>query len=166
MFAAKVRGDIIKLPPDESDTAAASKASSPSRSAFFVFAFLLVWVCYVSMGISANICPPLQDISALGSPQAKNGILSLAQPKSLAPFLLVARLAVLIQSMSVYPVLLFIVRSQLFTAFVYRRPYPGVLPTAILAAAQAAITTSFVILGVDIAIDNDIDNERSYLELN
>ena len=67
------------------------------------------------------------------------------------PSLIIARFAVLIQSMSVYPMLLFIVRSQLFTAFVYKRPYPGVVPTFCLAACQAAITTSFTALGVDIA---------------
>ena len=57
-----------------------------------VCAFALVWLCYVSMGVSANICPPLGNLTALGSVQAKNGMLSLAQPPEMAPFLIIARL--------------------------------------------------------------------------
>ena len=127
----------------------AAKPSNNPRDV--IFAFGLVWLCYVSMGLSANLCPPLHNIDALGSSQAKNGMLSLEQPPEMAPFLVIGRLAVLVQSMSVYPVLLFIVRSQLFAAFVYRRPYPGPLPTFVLAVVQATITTSFTALGVDIA---------------
>ena len=114
-------------------------------------AFALVWVCYASMGVSANICPPLGDIAAVGGPLSKNGFLSLQQKQVMAPLLIVARLAVLIQSITVYPVLLFIVRSQIFTAFIYKRAYPGVLPTLICAALQAAVTTAFTAGGVDIA---------------
>ena len=39
----------------------------------------------------------------------------------MSTFLMLARIAVLVQSITLYPVLLFIVRSQLFTAFVYKR---------------------------------------------
>ena len=113
-------------------------------------AFFLVWICYVSMGVTANICPPLGNLTALDSKLAKNGFQSLEQPRVMAPFLVTARLAVLVQSLSVYPVLLFIVRSQLFTAFYYKRPYPGILPTLVLSALQAALTTSFTAGGVDI----------------
>lgn len=115
-----------------------------------VVAFFLVWLCYASMGVAANVCPPLHNLEALSSVAAKNGLLSLEQPPKMAPLLIVARLAVLAQCMSVYPVLLFIVRSQLFTFFMHR-PYPGPLPTLMLSIIQATITTSFTALGVDIA---------------
>lgn len=65
--------------------------------------------------------------------------------------MVIARLAVLVQSMSVYPVLLFIVRSQIATAFIWKRPYPGPLPTLAISTVQASVTTTFTCLGVDIA---------------
>ena len=64
-------------------------------------AFGLTWLCYVAMGLSANLCPPKGNLTALGSVEAKNGLLSLEQPAVMAPFLVIARLAVLVQSMCV-----------------------------------------------------------------
>ena len=113
-------------------------------------AFALTWACYIVMGASACICPPLGDIGALSGPLARNGILSLEQPPAMAPVLIIARSAVLIQSMTVYPVLLFIVRSQVFTAL-YGKGYPGPLPVLVLSSLMATITTVFTALGVDIA---------------
>ena len=110
----------------------------------------LTWACYIVMGASACICPPLGDIGALSGPLARNGILSLEQPPAMAPVLIIARSAVLIQSMTVYPVLLFIVRSQVFTAL-YGKGYPGPLPVLVLSSLMATITTVFTALGVDIA---------------
>lgn len=75
-------------------------------------AYSLTWWCYASMGVLTNLCPPMGDIAALGSDAAKTSFLSLQQPTEMANFLIVARLAVLVQSVTVYPVLLFIVRSQ------------------------------------------------------
>jgi sodium-coupled neutral amino acid transporter 9 len=53
------------------------------------WAFFLTWACYASMGVSANICPPMRAIlgpdkalEALGSPQARNIFLGLEQPAS------------------------------------------------------------------------------------
>lgn len=114
-------------------------------------AYFLTWLCYASVGASCNICPPLQNLTALGSPEAKNGILSIEQPAKMAPLLIIARLAVLVQSMSVYPVLLFIIRSQVSSAFIWKRPYPGALPTLVMSTVMAAVTTAFTCLGVDIA---------------
>lgn len=127
----------------------AAKPRNNSRD--LSLAYLLTWACYAAVGASSNICPPLHNISALGSPEAKNGILSIEQPKQMATLLVIARLAVLVQSMSVYPVLLFIVRSQVASAFIWKRPYPGPLPTLGMSSLMAAITTSFTCLGVDIA---------------
>jgi len=113
-------------------------------------AFFLTWICYASMGVLTCVCPPLGDVAALSSPQAKSGIFTLEQPPAMAPMLVLGRLALLVQSITVYPILLFIVRSQLFTAFVYKRAYPGPLPTLGMTTAQAAVTTLCTVLGVDI----------------
>ena len=115
-------------------------------------AFVLVWFCYAVMGVSANVFPPLGDLDAVGSPLSQNGLIALQQPEAMAPFLVLTRLAVLVQSLSVYPVLLFIVRSQLFTAVYYRRPYPGPLPVALLSCGMAATTTAVSAMGVSISV--------------
>ena len=76
-------------------------------------AYVLVWFCYASMGLFANLCPPLVHAAALADPkQGKNSFLSVKQSASMAPLLLVSRMAVLIQSITVYPILLFIIRAQ------------------------------------------------------
>jgi len=131
----------------------AAKPSNNKRD--LGLAFLLTWFCYASMGISANLCPPHlageQDAGLEALAHAKNGMLSLQQPPAMAPVLILARIAVLMQSLTVYPVLLFIVRSQLFTAFIYKRPYPGPLPTLIISCAMAAVSTTLVLVGVQIS---------------
>jgi len=131
----------------------AAKPSNNKRD--LGLAFLLTWFCYASMGISANICPPHlaghQDAGLEALAHAKNGMFDLPQPPAMAPVLILARIAVLMQSLTVYPVLLFIVRSQLFTAFIYKRPYPGPLPTLIISCAMAAVSTTLVLIGVQIS---------------
>ena len=59
----------------------AAKPQNNSRD--LVIAYFITWLCYASVGASSNICPPLHNISALGSPDAKNGILSIEQPKEM-----------------------------------------------------------------------------------
>ena len=76
-------------------------------------AYVLVWFCYASMGLFANLCPPLGNAEALADPnQGKNSFLSVKQAPSMASLLLVSRMAVLIQSITVYPILLYIIRAQ------------------------------------------------------
>ena len=70
----------------------------------------------------------------------------------MAGFLVLARLAVLSQSVTVYPVLLFIVRSQLFTAVYYKRPYPGPLPVFLITMVMVGITTWLTAAGVTISV--------------
>uniref|UniRef100_A0A7S3FFW4 Amino acid transporter transmembrane domain-containing protein n=1 Tax=Haptolina ericina TaxID=156174 RepID=A0A7S3FFW4_9EUKA len=60
------------------------------------------------------------------------------------------RMAVVVQCMTVYPVLLYIIRSQVFSAFIYRRAYPGPLPVLLLTLVLASIT-SFLTLEVNIS---------------
>ena len=59
----------------------------------------------------------------------------------MAGVLLAARVAVFVQSVTVYPVLLYIIRCQLFTASRYRSTYPGPVPVLALSIALAALTT-------------------------
>jgi len=128
-------------------------AASPQHNRRDVsVAFLLVWLCYVAMGVCSNLFPPSGDLDALGSELAANGLISLPQPAVMAPVLVIARVAVLIQSVSVYPVLLFIVRSQVFSALVYKKPYPGWLPVLLFSLFEAAITTSVTIAQVPISV--------------
>ena len=65
------------------------------------------------------------DPASLESAAARNSFLSVRQPPSLATPLLVARFAVVLQCVTVYPVLVYAIRTQTFCALVYRDPYPG-----------------------------------------
>jgi len=103
-------------------------------------AYTLVWFCYASMGLLANLCPPMGDAGALET-LGKNSFLSVPQDESMAGLLLASRLAVLIQSITVYPILLYIVRAQVFSAFIFKRAYPGPLPVFVLSVVLACITS-------------------------
>jgi len=114
-------------------------------------AYTLVWFCYASMGLFANLCPPLGNAANLGAKDyGASSLLSVPQPESMAGWLLASRMAVLIQSITVYPVLLYIVRAQVFSAFIFKRAYPGPLPVFALSVVLAAVT-SFLTLTVHIS---------------
>ena len=57
-------------------------------------AYVLVWICYAGMGVSANLCPPGGSSYALDT--TNHIFLEVEQPASLAAWQLLARLAVLI----------------------------------------------------------------------
>jgi len=114
-------------------------------------AFFLVWICYVAMGVAANLFPPLGDLDALGSEDAANGLVSLPQPAKLASALVLARVAVLVQSVTVYPVLLYLVRSQLFSAIYFKTPYPGWLPVLLCSLVEVTITSAITYAKVPIS---------------
>jgi len=115
-------------------------------------AYVLVWFCYASMGLAANLCPPNGNLDALSDPnQGKSSFLSIkGQPKELSSLLIISRVAVVLQSITVYPVLLYIIRAQVFSAFIFRRAYPGPIPVFILSVILAAIT-SFLTIEVNIS---------------
>jgi len=114
-------------------------------------AYALVLLTYVSVGVSANLCPPLGDPASLESAAARNSFLSVRQPPSLATPLLVARFAVVLQCVTVYPVLVYAIRTQTFCALVYRDPYPGALPVLGLNAIVLCATAAVSIFGLHIA---------------
>jgi sodium-coupled neutral amino acid transporter 9 len=115
-------------------------------------AFFLVWICYASMGVASNLFPPGGDFAALGSDDAANGLISLAQPKAMAPFLVLARIAVLVQAITVYPVLLFIIRAQLFSAVYFKKPYPGWMPVLLFSLTLATISSTVALAGIPISV--------------
>mmetsp|Transcript_27364 Transcript_27364/g.45631 ORF Transcript_27364/g.45631 Transcript_27364/m.45631 type:complete len:444 (-) Transcript_27364:360-1691(-) len=113
-------------------------------------AYVLVYFTYVGMGLISTVCPPLHNEAAL-STFGKRGFLALKQPPQMAGFLLAARVAVLLQCITVYPVLLYFVRAQFFSAFIYRKAYPGVLPVLALNLLLVGTTAAITIGGVDIS---------------
>ena len=127
-----------------------SSAEPSKNQRNMTVAYTLTWWCYASMGVLTNLCPPMHNLAALASDNAKNSFLSIPQPAEMANFLIIARLAVLVQSITVYPVMLFIVRSQVFSV-VYRNPYPGPLPVLLLSSAMACMTTALTLAGVHIS---------------
>ena len=82
---------------------------------------------------------------------AGHSFLQVPQPGAMAGALLAARVAVVLQCVTVYPVLLYIVRAQFFTAFIYRKAYPGPLPVLLLSCLLAGCTTLVTVLRIPIA---------------
>jgi len=113
--------------------------------------YLLVFFTYAAVGVVSNVCPPLRDTAALLSPASKNSFLAIPQPPAMAPMLLIARLAIVLQCLTVYPVLLFVVRAQFFTAFFYHKPYPGPLPVLVLNLLLVGATAGVTIAEVPIS---------------
>jgi len=113
-------------------------------------AFVLVLATYSGMGLLANLCPPLGDMEALTGKLAANSFLALPQPASMGGMLLAARIAVIVQATTVYPVLLYVVRAQFFTAFIYRKPYPGCVPVLLLNVALCGVTAFVTAADVNI----------------
>lgn len=117
-------------------------------------AFVLVYLTYTGFGVLGNICPPLGNGLALGLPGkggGKDSFLGLTQPESIAPMLVLARFAVVMQCVTVLPVLVYIIRAQLFTAFYFKNPYPGLLPVVCINVVTLACTSAVCISGVHIS---------------
>ena len=115
-------------------------------------AYSITWVCYAGMGVLAGLCPPLGNLAALRDTEiAGHSFLQVPQPGAMAGALLAARVAVVLQCVTVYPVLLYIVRAQFFTAFIYRKAYPGPLPVLLLSCLLAGCTTLVTVLRIPIA---------------
>ena len=110
-------------------------------------AYTLTWLCYAGMGISANLCPPSDDPASLDT----KVFLSVEQPPAMAGWQLAVRFAVLLQCLTVYPILLYIIRAQAFTAFYFHRAHPN-FPAVLLLNALLAATTLVVVvfnIGID-----------------
>ena len=77
----------------------------------------------INKRISCKAPPPpsMASLSFTESAAGRNSFLSLRQPAHLAVPLLIARLAVVAQCVTVYPVLVYAIRSQFFTALIYFR---------------------------------------------
>jgi len=128
---------------------AASKPKDNERN--MTIAYILAAATYVGVGISSNLCPPLGDATALESAAGRNSFLSIRQPGSLSVPLLIARFAVILQCITVYPVLIYAIRSQFFTAFFYHMPYPGWRPVLALNVVAIGATSAVIISGLHIA---------------
>lgn len=114
-------------------------------------AYALVTATYVGVGVSSNLCPPLGDAAALESAAGRNSFLSIRQPASLAVPLLVARIAVVVQCVTVYPVLIYAIRTQFFTALIYHTAYPGWRPVLGLNLVAVGATFAVIASGLHIA---------------
>ena len=112
-------------------------------------AYVLVWICYAGMGVASNVCPPGGSSYSLDTPN--HIFLEVEQPASLAAWQLLARLAVLFQCFTVYPVLLYIIRAQFFCAFIYQRPHPNWWAVLLINLATASITLLVVLTGITIS---------------
>ena len=113
-------------------------------------AYALVFATYTGVGVSANLCPPLRDAQALVT-QGSDSFFSLKQPEAVAGLLMIARLAVVLQCVTVLPVFLFVIRAQLFSALNFASPYPGPWPVLLLNLSVAAVTSAITIGGVHIS---------------
>lgn len=109
------------------------------------------------MGISANLCPPEDHISNLDGVEHEI-FLSAAQPPSMAGWQLAARLAVLLQCLTVYPVLLYVIRAQAFTALYFHRPHPNWWAVLLMNVLLASITLTVVILQIGLS---DVNGQES-----
>ena len=92
------------------------------------------------------ICPPC-GVDIYMQPAASTSFLGVPQPNpAITPLLVMARVAVVLQCITVYPVLLFVIRAQFFTALV-RKPYPGWLQVLVFNVVAIGITSAVVISG-------------------
>jgi sodium-coupled neutral amino acid transporter 9 len=114
-------------------------------------AYALVTATYVGVGVSSNLCPPLGDADALDSAAGRNSFLSIRQPASLAVPLLLARIAVVVQCVTVYPVLIYAIRTQFFTALIYHKAYPGWRPVLVLNVVAIGASFAVIASGLHIA---------------